>query len=450
MTDPLARLLPQDRESERAVLGSIMLEPNTLDDVQRLLGPDGRMFHHEHHRTLYETLIRMRDASETISDGLCIKHRMETEGTWERVGKFDFLGGLLNAAPSGRRAAHYAAIVRTCYIRRELIRAACRIMDDEYDGQGTLDDRIARAMVAIQGISEYRVTGEAECMERILADVYTEFSQPARAINTGLVELDALLGGLQPEQLYIVGGRPSAGKTAFAMTIAENLARNGKRILFFSIEMSRRQLVQRMLCSRSNVPMRALQKRDWSDAQWANMEAARSTLERYPILIDDSDPIRIGELCARSRVVNRRTPLDCIMADYIQIIDPDRRMERRDMEVGEIGKQFKKLAKELLLPVVVLSQLKREAEERKPIKSDLSESTKLEAHAHAIALLWKNPTDEGDGVRDIIIGKNRNGPLGTVTVRWNGQLMRFDDYLPGYTPTESQPVAESPARAWWP
>jgi replicative DNA helicase len=451
MSEALDHQLPQDRDAERAVVCAKLWDTHGEygDRITEIVGVDGRAFGDERNALLWDTIQAMRKAHEPYTDQLAIKAKLVAAGQWDRIGK-EYLYDVSCAVAGAPWGPKHAEIVRDKYLSRELYRIAVRAMEAECDGRGDLHGRIAAVAKAIEALQEQTVRNVATDCETLLEQVYGELDKPSRTVQTGFRELDDILGGLEPEELCIVAGRTSAGKTSFAMSLTENLLDRGLRVLFYSVEMSGRQLMQRFLCSRSAVAMSALKNRDYTPAQRASMDGARDALSRHRLLIDDSRPIRIGELCAKARVVHKRSPVDAVVVDYIQKVKPDSKLERRDMDVGSIAEGLKDLSVTLSIPVIGLAQLNRVAAEEKPALHHLRESGELEQHTDTALLLWNKDGVPDAPTRQVIVGKNRNGRTGDAELRWIPSRMRFDDYAPGYAPPVPQAVVEPPDREWWP
>lgn len=454
-------------EAERAALGAMLHGKEAIGEVISVLRDAGReAFVHESHQWLYDVLVKLYVENQPI-DGMVIKDELGRQGRWEKLGKFDFLGRLLGAVPSASRARYYASIVYDKHLLRQLIAATHRVMEAAFDHDQPAREVLDYAEKEVFDVTERRVTGEAQALPDLVREAFKTIERRGEALTgepTGFIELDELTCGLQPGELVIVAGRPSMGKTALGLNMAEHLAIKERRpALFFSLEMSRLQVAQRILCSRARVNSHMLRRGRHSDLDMARLQSVAADLSSAPLLVDDSADLTMLELRARARMAFRRYQIRAIFVDYLQLLRLPR-AESRQVEVATISRGLKALAKDLNVPVVAMAQLNRNPEDKsrrgnRPRMSDLRESGAIEQDADVIALLHResyyrqNPIvaagdedggrvegeDPDENVAELILAKQRNGPIGTIRLHWNKQYTRFDNHLPADASPEYVP-----------
>jgi len=417
-------------------------------------------FARESHRQLFDVLIKLFVDDQPI-DGVVIKDELVRRDLWDKLGKFDFLGSLVSAVPSSRRARHYARIVYDKHLLRQLIDATYRVMEHAYDGDEPARDVLDYAEKEVFGVTERRVSGEAQPLSALVQEAFKTIERRGEDALTGepsgFRELDELTCGLQAGELIIVAGRPSMGKTALGLNMAEHLAIVEHRpALFFSLEMSRQQVTQRILCSRARVNSHSLRRGRHSAEDMQRLQEVAGELSDAPLYVDDTSDITILELRARARMAYRRHGIRAIFVDYLQLMRLPK-SENRQIEVATISRGLKALAKDLGIPVVAMAQLNRSPEDKsrrgnRPRMSDLRESGAIEQDADVIALLHRESyfkTKDAPGVGDegelppagdvadpdenlaeLIIDKQRNGPTGRIKLHFNRHFTRFDNHLP--------------------
>ena len=470
----LDRVLPHDDDAERALLGSMILEPEAIGQAITTLQDAGaNAFDTPRHQRLYEVLVHFYTENRPV-DGNLLREELNRRGWWEDMGGFDFLGGLVNAVPSALRAPHYAGIVYDKYLLRQLIAATHRVMEAAYTDDRATKQTLDYAEKEIFTVTERRVTSEAAPLTQLMRDVIeTLKSQGAGMLTgepTGFIELDEMTYGLQPAELVIVAGRPSMGKTALGLNIAEHLAIVEQRpVLFFSLEMSRQQVAQRVLCSQARVDGHRLRRHRSSSPDLAKLEDFAQHLANAPLLVDETSSLTILELRARARMAYRKHQIRAVFVDYLQLMHTPN-SESRQQEVAGISRGLKALAKDLNIPVVAMAQLNRNPEDKtrkgnRPRMSDLRESGAIEQDADVIMLLHReayfktgmSPATEGAGdmqdemadvdenTAELIIAKNRNGPVGVVKLHFNRQYTRFDNHDPRGSAPDYVPAGDSAA-----
>lgn len=441
----LDRPLPHDLDAERACLGAMLqggrdeatrYEP--LETGMAILGSDPQVFHVPHNQVVYAALLAIYRQKEPL-DGVFLRAWIEGEqpDAWERMGKFDYLAGLMQSVPSSLRVEHYAQRMMRVRLRRELIGYAHEVSERAFDPQVKADEQVALADHNLRELAQRGTRQPAMSFADLLDQVCADLDGPAECgVTTGLAELDGLIDALYGDDLILVAGRVSQGKTTFLLTVCEHLAEQAQRVLLFSVEMPRRQLAQRIIGSRIDVPMRAFRRHDLSPSQRERLNAEYAALRRSGLMIDDTSPLRVEDLCARARSLHRTKPLALIAVDYLQKLGCARRMEKRYLEVGYVAGTLKDLAKDLHVPVLAASQIRR-VEGRKPTLDDLRESGDQEQHADVVVLVWQEPDAEPER-RQMIVAKQRNGPTGEFNVRFDLRRMQFGSWVPGRDSAEAQ------------
>ncbi|HDT4319372.1 TPA: replicative DNA helicase [Klebsiella aerogenes] len=436
---------PNSIEAEQAVLGGLMLDNQRWDDIADILTCHD--FYSRPHAVIWNVMVELSEQGLPM-DLITLSEKMEIEGTLDSSGGFAYLAELSKNTPSAANIRAYAEIVRERAVVRELVSAANQIADAGYTPQGRDSSSLLdMAESLIFGITEKRQkadTGPQDIgtiLERTVARIETLYQKPhdgVTGLDTGFKDLNKKTAGLQPSDLIIVAARPSMGKTTFAMNLVENAAiNNDKPALVFSLEMPGDQLLMRSLASLSRVDQTRIRTGQLDDEDWARISGAMGILlENKNIFIDDSSGLTPTELRSRARRIYRDNGgLSMIMIDYLQLMRVPEMKENRTLEIAEISRSLKALAKELQVPVVALSQLNRSLEQRsdkRPVNSDLRESGAIEQDADLIMFLYRDEVyhenTDMKGVAEVIIGKQRNGPIGTVRLTFNGQYSRFDNY----------------------
>ncbi|MBU0640999.1 MAG: replicative DNA helicase [Planctomycetes bacterium] len=446
-TGALDRQLPHSERAERALLGSMLLDRDAIGEAITALGDaaDQAFFFGKHQR-LYALIAELYDRDRAI-DGVVIRDELKRRGWFDELGGYDFLAGLASAVPSALRVHEYARIVREKRLLRQLVNATHRVMESAFDDALPAQEILDFAEREIFGVTEQRVSSGTQTLPELIKSVFEQIESHEAGVltgePTGFVELDDLTCGMQPAELIIVAGRPSMGKTALGLNMAEHLAiAEGRPALFFSLEMSRQQVAQRILCSRARVDAHKLRRGRHSARDLEKLHAAADQISSAPLFVDDTSHLSILELRARARMAYRKHGIRALFVDYLQLMHAPG-YESRQVEVAEISRGLKALAKELKLPVVAMAQLNRNSEDRsrqgnRPRMSDLRESGAIEQDADVVALLHREayyakgePEVEEDNTAELIIAKQRNGPVGTVTLHFNKQWTRFDNHKPG-------------------
>ena len=443
-----AHVPPHSIEAEMSTLGSMMLDQQAIEKVAEILRADD--FYREAHRILYEVILSLAERHIPV-DLLTVQEELRRRDQLEEIGGLPALVQIVESVPTASNAEYYARIVEEKAILRRLIRAAHDILQLTDDPELELQDVIDRAEQAIFSVAQRRLGRYFSPIDRLLLQALEHIERVQLSgrgilgIPTHFPALDYKTSGLQPSELIILAARPSVGKTALALNIAENVAlRENRPVAIFSLEMSREQLVQRMLCSQAGVSGNRIRHGTLTEEDWERLQLAAERLFRAPIFIDDTSGLSVLEMRAKCRRLKaERNDLALIVIDYLQLIrSHSRRAENRNQEIGEIARALKGLAREFEVPVLVLSQLSRAVErreEKRPILSDLRDSGSIEAEADVVIFIHR-PNRRSDDLDEdepreagiipteeveIIIAKQRNGPTGKISLGFQPALSRF-------------------------
>lgn len=436
---------PHSLEAEQSVLGGLMLDNEAWDNVsEHVVEQD---FYTRTHRLVFSSMHTLIESGQPI-DLITLTESLEREGKLEDAGGFAYLSELAKNTPSVANIVAYAAIVRERAVTRELIGVANEIADAGYDPQGRSSHELLDfAESKVFKIAEARTSGNEgpEALEAILGKTIDKIEEMQRnpqdgitGVSSGFMDLDKMTAGLQPTDLIIVAARPSMGKTTFAMNLCEAAAlKEDKPVLIFSLEMPSESIMMRMLASLSRVNQTNVRTGQLDDEDWARLSSTMAMLiEKGQMYIDDSSGLTPTEVRSRARRVARdHGGISMIMVDYLQLMRVPGYQDNRTLEIAEISRSLKALAKELECPVVALSQLNRSLEQRadkRPVNSDLRESGAIEQDADLIMFIYRDEVYNEDspdkGTAEIIIGKQRNGPIGRVRLTFHGQYSRFDNF----------------------
>jgi replicative DNA helicase len=435
-----SRERPANVDAERAVLGSILLKPDVCDDIALLVRPDD--FADEAHQVLYRHLLELHDSGKRI-DTTIVLERLRTQGDLDRIGGAPAIVEILESVPHAAHASHYAQIVRDKAMLRSLIDASTDILRDAYDASDEPRELVARAEAKIFQILEHRSSAEAKPIEEVLEEVMIRMDARMKhehalgGVETGFTDLDSLCGGLHNSELIILAARPSMGKTAFAMNIAENVAIGAKQpALFVSLEMACLELADRLLCSAAQVNGHRLRNGTISQEDRRRLVQKSAEISSSPLYIDDTPGRTLTEIAAVARRLKRKQGLSLIVIDYLQLIEPDNPRDPRQEQVAKIARRLKTMSRELDVPVLCLAQLNRQAEvsrDNRPRLNHLRESGAIEQDADVVMFVHREEyyqtTDEDrervKGQAEIIIAKQRNGPIGDIKLLWQHDFTRF-------------------------
>ena len=445
------RLPPQNIEAEQSVLGSLLIDSKAIITVASFLSPDD--FYRGTHGEIHAAMLALHERREPI-DFVTACDELERREALERVGGAAYLTSLINMVPTSIHVEHYAHIVERTAILRHLIDAAGEIAGLAYQEIGSVEEIIDKAESALFKVSQQRVNQSLMPIGQIVADYYDhieylhEHQDETIGLPTGFADLDRLLNGMQKSDLIIIAGRPSMGKTSFALTMARHAAlKQNSIIALFSLEMSDQQVVQRLISSETNIDSQRLQAGRLQDSEWDVFVRSSNILAESAIYIDDTPSPTPLEIRTKSRRLAEEHGLDLIIIDYLQLMQGNRRTENRVQEISNISRSLKGLARELRVPVVALSQLSRAVESRDdkhPRLSDLRDSGSIEQDADVVMFLYRdevyNPKTELQNIAEIVVSKHRNGPTGAVSLRFRKELVRFEnlalvgDYSEDYVP----------------
>ena len=439
------RLPPHSLEAEQSVLGGLLLDNEAADRIGDVVSaPD---FYSDAHRIIFDHVARLIGDGRP-ADAVTVAESLSSAGRLEHVGGLAYLGALVQSVPTAANIRHYAQIVRDRSVLRQLASTAAEIAESAYQPMGRnasqlLDEAETKVMhiaeAGSRGRKQYEKVGDllAGVVERIEELFNREHPTDVTGIATGFSDLDRMTAGLQPGDLVIVAGRPSMGKTALAVNIGESVALESKRpVAIFSMEMGANQLAMRLIGSVGRLPSQNLRTGRLQSEDWTRLSSALGRLSEAPILIDETPALTVMELRSRARRIARaHSPLGLVIVDYLQLMQASSQGENRATEISEISRSLKALAKELHVPVIALSQLNRSLEQRpnkRPVMSDLRESGAIEQDADVILFIYRdevyNPETQDKGVAEIIIGKQRNGPIGTVRLTFLGEYTRFENF----------------------
>lgn len=436
----LHKLPPQNVEAEQSILGGILLDNHAINSVVEIL--DMTDFYSEAHRKIFSAIIELSERSEP-SDLITLSNLLRDRKQIDDIGGVAYLASLVDNVPSAAHIAYYSKIVKEKSILRRLIGASTEILTKSYESSSNVNDVLDDAENAIFQISENKIKPSFFPLRDLIKDSFKSIEQLYEkkalitGVPTGYDDLDQLTSGLQKSDLIIIAGRPSMGKTAFAINIAQNASiKTGVPVAIYSLEMSREQLALRMLASEARVDSQRLRKGFLGETDWPKLTTAAGTLSDAAIFIDDTPAISVLEMKAKARRLKAEQGLGLIVLDYLQLMRGRDASMPREQEISEISRSLKSLAKELNVPVVALSQLNRQVEARtdkRPQMADLRESGAIEQDADVILFIYRdevyNKSEDSPekGLAEIIIGKQRNGPTGKVKLSFLKDYTRFEN-----------------------
>ncbi len=439
------RVPPHSLEAEVAVLGGILLEQNALPRALEILTAD--CFHKTAHRHIFQAVIALFERGEAI-DIVTVTDQLRRNEKLEAAGGTMTLSSLLSSVATAANIEQHAKIVYDKYLARCLISAAKDMIEEGYLDTSPANELLDQAQARIFALNEGRAREGFVHIKDIVLKNFDQIEALHRdpdsldGLRTGFDDLDALLAGLHNSDLVIVAARPAMGKTSFVLSVAQNVAIDHKHpVAFFSLEMSKEQLVMRMLCSEARVDNHRLRKGIVQKFEWPNLTKAASLLTSAPIYIDDTPGLSVLEMRAKARRLKMERGLRLVIVDYLQLMQAPGRSENRQQEISQISRSLKALAKELDVPVIALSQLSRAVETRggakRPMLSDLRESGAIEQDADVVLFLYREEVYDRDcaedvkGIAEVIIGKQRNGPIGEVKLKFFHEYTRFENLARG-------------------
>jgi len=444
-----SQLPPHNRDAERGVLGGILRDPDVLPEVQQLMVAE--QFYFDAHQKIYQALCDLANEAQPI-DLVLLHDKLRKNKQLEDVGGVMYLTELWEAVPTGANAQYHAKLVRDTAMVRGLIHASNEILRDSYERTQSADELVSQAERKIMEIAKSGMVGETQVLADVVNAAFTRLDSRIGKENlsisglaTGYVDLDNITAGLQNSELVIIAARPSVGKTAFALNMVRNIVTesdphgNMPVVLFFSLEMARIELAERLLCCQSRVDSHKVRKGHLNPDDIDKLMAAGDILKRARLYIDDTPSRTMIQIAASARRLQKKHERDgglkLIVIDYLQLIEPENRRDPRQEQVAQISRRLKFLARELLIPVIALAQVNRASEDRqdhKPRLSDLRESGSIEQDADTCMMLHRPGKFDGaqaDNILEIIIAKQRNGPTGEITLTWMKEYNRYENYI---------------------
>ncbi|MCX5969914.1 MAG: replicative DNA helicase [Coprothermobacterota bacterium] len=440
MSTELSRLPPHNLDAEQAVLGSLLLDRDVIAQVLEILSPVD--FYREPHAIIFSAIADLLERGEPV-DIVTVVDSLRNQGKLETVGGSAYIASLASVVPTASNALYYSRIVEQKSVLRRLIEAGTRIATLGYDTDTPLEELIDQSEKLVFTIAQRRLSMDFVEIKGLVTEVYARIDnlfhnkRLTTGVRTGFDTLDRLTAGFQSSDMVIVAARPSVGKTSFCLNVAENVALREKLpVAIFSLEMSKEQLVQRMICSHARVDAQKVRTGFLSNEDMERLSNTVPELYRAPIYIDDTPGISLLEIRVKARRLKMERGLGIVMVDYLQLMSNRTRAENRVQEISEMTRGLKNLARELQVPIIVISQLSREVEKRegkKPQLSDLRESGSIEQDADTVLMLFREDlykqreSGEQTGATDIIIAKQRNGPTGIVKLKFIKEYTRFEN-----------------------
>jgi replicative DNA helicase len=433
------RGLPHSLDAERCVLGSIILENDSIYQILDILA--GNDFYSESHRLLYDRFVDLITHSRGV-ELVILKEELGRLGELEQVGGITYIASLIDSVPTARNISHYAQIIKERAALRRLILAGYEIIDSCYKQEEETEEILNKAEQKIFSIAENRLTSGFTALKDLADNAWNRINylheNPGilTGLPTGFVDFDNMTSGLQPADLIVVAGRPSMGKTAFALNIAEHAGTKLKKTVgIFSLEMSKEQLMLRFICSEAQVNAHRLRSGECTREEWSRLMKAMAVLTEASIFVDDSSGLTPLDMGAKARRLKAEHGCDLLIVDYLQMMRMKGRFDNRQQEITAISRSMKEIAKELNVPVVALSQLHRGPETRgkdhRPMLSDLRESGAIEQDADVVCFIYREEvyeqTEENKGLAEILVRKQRNGPIGDIPLVFLKEWTRFVD-----------------------
>ncbi len=438
------RVPPHNDEAEESVLGAVMLSSDAANVALETLHPED--FYKPAHQTVFTAVSQLFDANEPI-DAITVSDQLRRTGTLDRIGGVPYLTALLDAVPTTSNIGYYVSVVEENALRRRLMRAGGEVSDLALETARPVIDVLDHAEQVVFSVAERRVGDGLQSIAGLLMPTLEHAEEMGvrgshvTGLGTGFRDLDRKLAGLQPANLVVIAGRPSMGKSTLAVNIAHNIAVGGAPVAIFTLEMSREEIVQRLLCSHARVDSHKLRTGDLQQKDWAELNRAAGTLYEAPIYVDDSAALTVTEIRAKCRRLVRQRGLDLVVVDYMQLMSGGGRAENRQQEIADISRALKSLARELHIPIIAVSQLNRSLEQRqnkRPQLGDLRESGAIEQDADIVMFVYReeyyNPGSDR-GVAEVIIAKHRAGAVGDVKMSFMAEYTVFADMARDAAPT---------------
>ncbi|MBR2046858.1 MAG: replicative DNA helicase [Agathobacter sp.] len=431
------RVMPNSKEAEQSVIGSMIMDRDAIVTASEMLHKDD--FYYQQYGIIFEAMVELFSVGQPV-DLVTLQNKLKEKDVPEEISSLGFVRELLASVPTSANIKYYANIVSENAVKRRLIRTTESIENECYAGKESLESVLNKTEKDIFALLNSRSSGDFVPIRQVVLNALEKIENASKqsgsvtGIPTGFIDLDYRTAGLQPSDLILVAARPSMGKTAFVLNIAQHVAfREGKSVAIFSLEMSKEQLVNRLFSLEARVDAQLLRTGNLSDADWEKLIEGAGVIGDSRLIIDDTPGISISELRSKCRKYKLEHGLDIIIIDYLQLMTGSGRgSESRQQEISDISRSLKGLARELNVPVVALSQLSRAVEQRpdkRPMMSDLRESGAIEQDADVIMFIYRddyyNKDTELKGISEIIIAKQRNGPIGTVNLAWLPEYTRF-------------------------
>lgn len=439
-SDLVGKVPPQDLEAEKSVLGSLLFSSEAFDEVIQHL--QASAFYSDAHRRIFQCIHGMYERGVRAIDVVTLAHELKKQNDLEEIGGAAYLNEIMSAVPHAAHAEYYARIVRDKWLQRSLIEACTESLREAYHGHDEIENILAQAERRVFGIVEQQENISRISIDDILDATFQRIFErmdqegAISGLPTGFFGLDEYTSGFQPTELIVLAARPSMGKTALVCNIAMSVAKAGKGVLLFSLEQSKLELAERLLCIHAKISGHKLRKGELDEFEQSTLMEAANELRTFPIFIDDQAGRTMSQISAIARRLKRRSQMDMVVIDYLQLIESEDRNTPREQQISSITRRLKFLAKDLNIPVIALAQLNRGVEQRedkRPRLSDLRESGAIEQDADIVMFLHRpeayDPEDR-PGEADLIVSKNRHGPIGTVELVWLREMLRFGDKSP--------------------
>lgn len=436
----LTSVPPQDLDAEKSVLGSILFSSEAFDEVIQHL--QANCFYSDPHRRIFQCVHNMYERGVRAIDVVTLAHELKKQGDLEEIGGPPYLNEIMASVPHAAHAEYYARIVRDKWLQRSLIEACTETLKEAYHGSDEVENILAQAERRVFGIVEQQENIDRIAIDDILDATFQRIfermdqEEAISGLPTGLYGLDEYTSGFQPTELIVLAARPSMGKTALVCNFALSVAKAGHGVLLFSLEQSKLELAERLLCIYAKISGHKLRKGELEDFEQHTLIEAANEMRKFPIFIDDVAGRTMSQVAAIARRLKRRSNLQIVIIDYLQLIESEDRNLPREQQISSITRRLKFLAKDLDIPVIALAQLNRGVEQRedkRPRLSDLRESGAIEQDADIVMFLHRpeayDPEDR-PGEADLIVAKNRHGPIGTVELVWLREMLKFGDKSP--------------------
>ncbi len=436
----LVKVPPHNVEAEQSILGGVLINNDAMNQIMDILVPE--CFYREAHMLIFQGMTELYNNNEPI-DLITLSQCLTEKNQLDKTGGTEYLTSLVEAVSTSAGIEYHAEIVHDRYVRRKLLFECSNISESCLQNWNTTEELLDMAEQSIFDIAEEKISEGFSSMENVINESFKKLESVSSedgfvtGVTTGFTDFDRYTAGLQPSDMIIIAGRPSMGKTAFALNIGYNAAMKSKKgVAVFSLEMSKMQLGMRLLGFEAKIDATKLRTGTLRDKDWTNLTHAASVLSDLPLFIDDSSGIGVLDMKAKCRRLLKKTELCMVIIDYIQLIQGRKSAESRQIEISEISRSLKSLAKDLNVPVVALSQLNRKVEDRpnkRPQIADLRESGAIEQDADVIVFIYRDEvyhgtTDENKNIAEIIIAKQRNGPTGGFRLTFQKEFTRFRDY----------------------